>query len=74
MPISILPQLSQIIGQFPYYPNCHKLYDYFHITPIVTNYRPISILPQLSLIFEKHFEVRLSDFICKNKILNQSQY
>ena len=23
-PISILSQLSQIIGLFPYYPNCHK--------------------------------------------------
>ena len=41
---------------------------------IFSNYRSISILPQLSKIVEKLFEVRLSDFICKNKILNESQY
>ena len=41
---------------------------------IFSNYRPIFILPQLSNILEKLFEVRLSDFICKNKIFNESQY
>ena len=39
---------------------------------IFSNYRPIFILPQLSKMLEFFFEVRLSYFVCKNKILNES--
>ena len=40
---------------------------------IFSNYRPFSILPQLPKIKNKLLEVKLSDFICKNKILIVSQ-
>uniref|UniRef100_A0A671U3I7 Reverse transcriptase domain-containing protein n=1 Tax=Sparus aurata TaxID=8175 RepID=A0A671U3I7_SPAAU len=39
-----------------------------------TNYRPISILPQLSKILEKLFNNRLDNFINKHKLLYDSQY
>lgn len=39
-----------------------------------TNYRPISILPQLSKILEKLFVARLNAFINKHNLLNDSQY
>ena len=38
------------------------------------NYRPISILPCLSKIYEKVVYNRLIDFINKNKILSKCQY
>jgi retron-type reverse transcriptase len=40
----------------------------------VNNYRPISLLPQFSKIFEKVFYNRLSDFFEKFEILSKSQY
>uniref|UniRef100_A0A8C5NFT0 Reverse transcriptase domain-containing protein n=1 Tax=Gouania willdenowi TaxID=441366 RepID=A0A8C5NFT0_GOUWI len=39
-----------------------------------TNYRPISILPQLSKILEKLFMNRLDKFIEDNNILHEGQY
>ena len=39
-----------------------------------SNYRPVSLLPQFSKVLEKLFDVRLSDFIEKYKILSNSQY
>uniref|UniRef100_A0A8C7YP82 Reverse transcriptase domain-containing protein n=1 Tax=Oryzias sinensis TaxID=183150 RepID=A0A8C7YP82_9TELE len=39
-----------------------------------TNYRPISLLPQLSKILEKLFECRLDAFMEKHKLLSDSQY
>ena len=41
---------------------------------ILSNYRPISLLSQFSKILEKLFERRLSGFLEKNLILNNSQY
>ena len=41
---------------------------------ILSNYRPISLLSQFSKILEKLFERRLSCFLEKNLILNNSQY
>ena len=38
------------------------------------NYRPISILPALSKVFEKLFLNRLISFLDKNKILSNSQF
>ena len=39
-----------------------------------TNYRPISLLPQISKIVEKCFEVRLTSFLNKHKIIAPEQY
>ena len=41
---------------------------------VVSNYRPISLLPILSKIFEKSMYKRLIDFISKNNILTPNQY
>ena len=40
----------------------------------VTNYRPISILPVFSKIFEKVIYKRLDDFLAKNEILHKNQF
>lgn len=41
---------------------------------LLSNYRPISLLPQFSKIIEKLFEIRLSSFIKKHKLINEHQY
>ena len=41
---------------------------------LITNYRPISLLPQISKIFEKIIYNRLSNCIHKNNIINNNQY
>ena len=40
----------------------------------VSNYRPISLLPIISKIFEKLIFVRLNEFITKHQILYQNQF
>ena len=40
----------------------------------VTNYRPISLLPQFSKILEKLFLTRINSFLWANNILSSSQY
>ena len=40
----------------------------------VNNYRPISILPLLSKIFEKCIHNRLSSFLLKHNVLSTSQF
>ena len=39
-----------------------------------TNYRPISLLPQISKILEKLFNRRLSEFLEKYKVISPTQY
>lgn len=41
---------------------------------ILSNYRPISLLPQFSKILEKIFYSRLYDFIIKHNVLYDQQY
>ena len=41
---------------------------------ITTNYRPVSILNQLSKIFERLILVRLIEFLHENKIITKKQY
>ena len=40
----------------------------------IENYRPISILPILSKIFEKLIKTRISSFIEQNNIINNRQF
>ena len=41
---------------------------------LAENYRPISLLPQISKIFEKLIKSRISNFLNKFNILNDNQY
>ena len=45
-----------------------------HYPSLVTNYRPISLLPCISKILEKIVCKRLSSFLTLNNILNPSQF
>lgn len=40
----------------------------------LNNYRPISLLPAISKVFEKLIYKRINSFLTSNKILNDSQY
>ena len=40
----------------------------------INNYRPISIIPQISKILERIIYNRIIDFITKNNIINQNQF
>ena len=61
------------------FPNCFKIAK---ITPVYkskdklecTNYRPISVLPSCSKIFERIIQVRLEKFLLENKIINKNQF
>ena len=44
------------------------------VKDLFTNYRPVSLLPQVSKIFEKIYYSRLDKFISKHDILSNSQY
>ena len=50
----------------PIFKNKDKLY--------VTNYRPISILPVISKVYEKAFYNRLYDYFSVNNLLSSSQF
>ena len=41
---------------------------------VLSNYRPISLLPQFSKILEKIFYTRINEFITKHNILYEQQY
>ena len=40
----------------------------------LNNYRPISILPTISKVFERVIHVQLYDYFCKNNLLCEQQY
>ena len=40
----------------------------------MSNYRPISLLPQISKILEKLFAKRLNCFLANYRVINNSQY
>ena len=62
-----------------YYPSCFKV---ARVVPVFkggdptefSNYRPVSVLPVLSQIFEKIIKARLVDFLERNKVVSPNQY
>ena len=75
-PLAHILNLSFSCGVFPDHMKIAKIIPIFkngHKTEF-TNYRPISILSQLSKILEKLFNLGLEKFLDANKILSDSQY
>jgi len=61
------------------YPDCLKISQIVPIPKysspsIPSHYRPISILPTVSKLFEKIVYARVSNFLNKNKLLTNLQY
>ena len=65
-----------ILGVFPSRMKIAKVIPMFKsgTKTDVTNYRPISLLPQFSKILEKLFLTRINSFLIANNILSSSQY
>lgn len=78
----LAPTLSKLInncfenGTFPGELKSSRIVPIFKSgNPLLaTNYRPISILPVLSKIFESVFHNRLINFILRSQIINKNQY
>ena len=90
IPVRLIKQYSNILapilcdiinecfttGKFP------NILKHAHITPILKggdslnckNYRPISVLPFFSKVFERTIYIRLYDFICQHSLIVPSQY
>ena len=62
----VFPNKMKIAKVIPIYKSGEK--------HILSNYRPISLLPQFSKILEKIFYSRLYDFIIKHNVLYDQQY
>ena len=62
----IFPEAMEVAKVTPIYKE--------NLRQIVSNYRPISLLPIFSKIFEKLMYIRLINFITKNEILMQNQF
>uniref|UniRef100_A0A8C6VZ07 Reverse transcriptase domain-containing protein n=1 Tax=Nothobranchius furzeri TaxID=105023 RepID=A0A8C6VZ07_NOTFU len=62
----IFPDKMKIAKVIPLYKNGDK--------QVVSNYRPVSLLPTFSKILEKLFENRLNSFLEKYDLLNDHQY
>ena len=67
---------SLVSGVFPDKMKIAKIIPLFKsgIKTEFNNYRPISLLPQLSKILEKLYNNRLSKFVTNSNILNSCQY
>ena len=76
VPLSHICNLSFERGVFPDKLKIAKILPVFKSDDpsLFSNYRPISILPCLSKVFEKLFYLRLSGFLTKFNILNHHQY
>uniref|UniRef100_A0A672GUJ2 Reverse transcriptase domain-containing protein n=1 Tax=Salarias fasciatus TaxID=181472 RepID=A0A672GUJ2_SALFA len=75
-PFKYICNLSFTTGTFPESMKIAKVIPLFKKgnKNDVSNYRPISLLPQLSKILEKLFVIRLNKFIVKHNILSNNQY
>ena len=76
VPLSHICNLSFEHGVFPDKLKIAKILPVFKRDDpsLFSNYRPMSILPCLSKVFEKLFYLRLSGFLTKFNILNHHQY
>ena len=75
-PITYICNLSVNTGTLPDELKVAKVLPLYKSGTIheVSNYRPVSILPQMSKILEKLFETRLRKYIDKNNFLFKGQY
>ena len=73
--ISTLITKSIISGTFPSQLKCAKVFPIFKggSKSDPSNYRPISILPTVSKIFEKHVNKHLMNYLKKYKLIHESQ-
>ena len=75
-PVTNICNLSLTTGIFPDDMKCAKVIPLFKTgcNRSFTNYRPISLLPQLSKVLEKVFCKRLVTFLNKHKVFSESQF
>ena len=73
--IASLINKSITSGTFPNQLKCAKVYPIFKggSKSDPSNYRPISILPTISKIFEKHVNKHLMNYLNKYKLIHESQ-
>ena len=75
-PLTLIINQSLETGIFP------DAFKTSKVTPIykngektkLNNYRPISILPTISKVFEWVIHIQLYDYFCKNNLLCEQQY
>ena len=74
-PITLLINKSLESGKFPTPLKLAKVFPVFKggIKTDPSNYRPISILPTISKLFEKHVNHHLMGFLNKFKLIHRSQ-
>lgn len=76
LPLSKIINCSFTTGIFPNLLKIAKICPVYKSGPkqLISNYRPISILPSFSKIIEKVMHCRLMHYLSKNNILNNNQF
>ena len=75
-PLTLIVNQSLSSGIFPNKLKIAKVIPIFKKddTHLLNNYRPISLLPTISKVFEKVVQEQLTEFLNVNKLLYNSQY
>ena len=75
-PLTIVINQSLITGIFPDKLKIAKVIPLFkkNDASVIDNYRPISLLPSISKLFEKVVFLQLSEYFTCNKLLHEGQY